>query len=433
MPPTAELAVPAARARLGLARVVFALAGLFLWSLVLQAPLRYGLAQLHLDALIYLPKLLLVAAVMLLPVLRPRVSLPALSLTGLAGLYLLWGAANLPSPTQALFGLWVMVPLLFGLWAGPMVQVGQWRRLFVLLFLTAAVGVFLNPLVSYPWSGQSLSLLGKSIEVSRQWSAFGVQRYAGFARASFSAAAQLLLFGLMLVALLRRTSAKLLVWLVAGAGIALTTSKGPFGAWLILSLYFLGGRVLGWPRYWVRIWVGFLGLSLLAMMLLPLSTLWIHYDPTLQGFTSRFLFASFGDRLNSDVAGFPAPARSRRRLALVGWARSGRHRCGAAVFRACQLFAWRQSVRLCHRHYRSPGIAILVRRAVVAGRPAQPARRCHGLALSGDPGAGHVWRCGERAGGQSAGVLLGGGASGAQPEEGAECTGVARGMPPLFS
>ena len=283
--------------RVSLSGGVFVLAALFLWSLVLQAPLRFGLGYLYLDVFIYLPKLLMLAAVVLLPWLRFRASAPALVISGLAALYLLWGAVNLSSPVQAAFGLWVLVPLLFGLWAGAVTQIAQWRRLFCLLFVTAATGVLLDPFLDYPWSGQALELLGKSIEMSRQWTAFGLERYAGFARASFNAASQLLIFGVMLVVLIHRRLAKLLVWLVAGAGIAMTTSKGPLGAWLLLSLYFAGGVLSRWPRYWMQLWLVVLTIALLAMILLPLSTLWIRYDPSFQGHASKFLFASFGDRL----------------------------------------------------------------------------------------------------------------------------------------
>ena len=288
----------AARSRLNLRSLVYALAGLFLWFVVLNAPLRYGLALLHLDALVYLPKLLLFMAVLLLPLLRPRASPAAWLLTGLVLIYLLWGMVNLHTPLQALFGLWVLVPLLFGLWAGPVVSVEQWRRLFVVVFVVAAAGVFLNPLIHYPWSGQSLTLLNTRIQVSRQWTAFGVERYAGFARASFNAASQLLLFGVMLVVLLKRRGIKLLVWLVAGVGIALTTSKGPLGAWLLVSIYFAGGGLLRWPRYWIQLWLVALVFILLAMILFPLSAVWIHYDPALHSFAGKFLFSSFGDRLN---------------------------------------------------------------------------------------------------------------------------------------
>ncbi len=281
-----------------LPQVMFALSALFLWFLVLQAPLRFGLAQVHLDILAYLPKLLLLVAVILLPMLRPRASPLVLILSLLVGVYLLWGMVNLPSPAQAAFGFWVLVPFLFGLWAGPMVRPELWRRLLLALFIVAALGVFLNPLIHYPWSGQTLDVMGKQIEVSRQWSAFGIDRYAGFARASFNAASQLLLFGILLVVLLKSKKLKLLVWLVTGLGIALTTSKGALGAWLVVSMYFAGGALLRWPRYWIQLWLLAFTLILLAMILMPLSALWIHYDPSFHGYINNFLFASFGDRLN---------------------------------------------------------------------------------------------------------------------------------------
>ncbi len=78
----------------------------------------------------------------------------------------------------------------------------------------------------------------------------------------------------------------------------LTTSKGPMGAWLLVSIYFAGGGLLRWPRYWIQLWLVALSFILLVMILLPLSTVWIHYDPALHSFAGKFLFASFGDRLN---------------------------------------------------------------------------------------------------------------------------------------
>lgn len=282
-----------------LSNVVFAISALFLWFQVLQAPLRYGLQLVHLEALIYLPKLLMSAVVVCLPVLRPRASAPALVLAALMALYFFWGIMNLPSPAQAAFGLWELVPLLFGLWVGSLVRIEKWWRLFFWLFVVTAAGVLLNTFLHYPWDGQIQHVLGKTIIVSRRWETFGhLARYAGFTRISVLAAVFLLMFAMMLVVLLRRRSAKLVVWLIAGMGIALTTDKGILGTWLIASLYFAGGALLRWPRYWIRLWFFALTLSLLAMILLPLSTLLIHYDPNFHGFVNKLVFASFGDRLN---------------------------------------------------------------------------------------------------------------------------------------
>lgn len=278
--------------------VIFLLGAFYLWSLVLQAPLRYELERLNLNFVIYLPKLLLLAAIVFLPLFRQRFSKPALVITSLVGLYLVWGLVNLRSPAQSLFGLWILVPLLFGLWMGADVKFKQWRRLFLVLFIISAAGIFLNPFIQYPWSGQSLRLLGKHIEMSRDWSYLGLHRYAGFSSVSYNAAAQLLLFGVMLVVLFDSTVTRLVVWLVAGAGIVLTTSKGPLGSWLLLSLYFYGGAILHWPKYWAQIWIGVLTFIMLAMILIPVSTLLISYHPNLQDPSLKFLFASFGERLN---------------------------------------------------------------------------------------------------------------------------------------
>lgn len=289
---------PPNRARLNLSSAVFVVGAFYLWSLVLEAPLRYGLTQIHLNVLIYLPKLILLVAVILLPVLRSRATPSTLLLSCLILLYLIWGMLNLNTPLQPMFGLWVLVPLLFGLWAAPIADIEQWYRLFLFLFIVAAAGVFINTLIQYPWNGQSLNLLGNKVQLARQWTALGLQRYAGFSRVSYAVASQLLLFGVMLIVLIRRKAIKLLVWLVAGTGIALTTSKGPFGAWLMLSIYFAGGRLLRWPRYWIQLWLAALSLITLSLIILPISTLWIHYNPTLHSFVGKFLFASFGDRLD---------------------------------------------------------------------------------------------------------------------------------------
>lgn len=288
-----------------LSRVFFGISALFLWSLVLQAPLRYGFAQLHLDMLIYLPKLLLLVTVVLLPLLRSRASPPALMVTGLVGAYLVWGAMNLSSPAQAAFGLWVLVPLLFGVWVGNVTpQLEQWRRLFAVLFVAVVAGVFLNLFIHYPWSGQIVNIAGKSFAISREWGTFGgFDRYSGFASVSFNAASQLLLLSVIFVALLKRNNVKLLVWFIAGAGIALTTSKGPMGAWLLVSVYFYGGKLLRWPWYWRQLWLGVLTLIFLSMILLPLSTLCIRYHPNLHGFISNFIFKSFGLRLDETWPG----------------------------------------------------------------------------------------------------------------------------------
>ena len=285
---------------LRVATLVRALTAAFLLTTVLDGPLRYVLAAKKLIPLIYLPKILLLLAIPCLIVGRFRLSRGFVAGGAVIALALVWGAANLPNPQQALFGLWVLVPLLYGLLVTRYMldEPVAYRRLFWLLFVVVVAGVLLNPLFNYPWVGASLDIEGTTIEISRQWTASGIDRYAGFSRASFSAASQILAFAIWLVATGRRRLHKLMIWIVAGAGIALTTSKGPVAAWLVLTLFFVSGALFQYRKSWRRVWTVALCLVLATVVLLPLTTLLIHYEPKLDSLGNAFLFASFGDRLN---------------------------------------------------------------------------------------------------------------------------------------
>lgn len=280
---------------------------MYLWTIVLEGPIRYGLARLHLSLLAYFPTLALLGATAVF-VSRHwrRPASAAFVLTILLCIAVGWGLADLPRARQALFGFWVLVPFMSALWLGGSLQWTRWRTLLATLFSVAAVGVFLNPLVHYPWSGDSLRLFGYHVTVSRQWltgigkSASGVNlvRYGGFSRASFDASAQLLLFGLLLVPLFERPATKLLIWITAGLGIAITTEKGWFVAWLVLSIYFSGGAALRWPKYWLQLWLGILLAVMLVMVLLPLSTLAIDLNRSSYPVLMHFPLYSFGERLS---------------------------------------------------------------------------------------------------------------------------------------
>jgi hypothetical protein len=279
-----------------LTRIGFWVFGLWVGSLVLDAPFRYGLSLLHLDLFVYLPKMLL-AGFLALVLLKSREAVTARMVGGFLLAYLAWGVVNLADYRQALFGLWVLVPFLFGLWMGRYAAIPRWRHLIIWLFILTAGGVFLDFLFALPWGGKYGDVLGYKILVSRQWDSFSMERCAGFARASFDAASQLLVFGILLVVSPGRRWTRVLVWLCAGVGIALTTSKGALGAWLLLTIYFMGGGLLRWPRCWARLWEGALAGILLGMIVLPLSVLWFHYDPAFFGRTMKFLFLSFTERL----------------------------------------------------------------------------------------------------------------------------------------
>lgn len=281
------------------ASLVYCLTAFYLFSLVLEGPLRFGLNKLGLYPLIYLPKFLLLLAIPTLLAMQLRVSKRFLLYVAILTFSLLLGLVGLSNKFQPLFEIWVLTPLIFALFLGRHITADPvaYRRLFLLLFTITAIGVLLNPLMNYPWSGERLDFGGTSIEISRHWSSMGVERHAGFARASFSAAVQLLVFSTWLAVTFSSGWTSLLIWAIAGAGILLTTSKGVMGAYLILSFYFLSGKILHHNKLWRRLWVFALSGAAMVITAIPLSTQFIKYNLKFDSKWDIFLFASFGDRL----------------------------------------------------------------------------------------------------------------------------------------
>ena len=270
----------------------------FLLSQVFGGMLRYYLASLGMAPLVYLPKVLLTVALLgaaLVSPARKRVSRLFLLVLALTLVFSLVGYVFVRNLLQVAFGLWVMLPFFYGVFFLPSI-LRVWPRLrphLLLLWGSAAVGVIINVFYEFPWVGFAYSLGELEIEASRAWVAqgLGLSRVPGFSGASFEAAAQILLLGLALTFMMSRRW-RIPVWIVSGVAIALTTSKTPLGIWFFLTFLF----VLGWfiPMRFFRFLPVFLVLIGIA---LPLSSVYGSYDPRADSIVSRFLFASFEDRL----------------------------------------------------------------------------------------------------------------------------------------
>lgn len=286
--------------KLSIASVVYWLTAIFIAFIVLDGPFRYFLNKIGLVNLAYAPKVFFLLALPLLLIVRAKTNKGILVGLSIVMLSLVWGMDNLPSAKQALFGLWVLIPLLFGLLSARYIvsRAESYSNLFLIMFIIVVTGVFLNPILHFPWVGQTLEIGGHAVVNSRQWNTYGVDRYAGFSRASFSAASQALIFAIWLVATKQSKLLKLLVWLIAGVAIAMTASKGPFGAWIVLGMFFLTNAI--WrSRLIVRqTWVAVLSVILSLSVLLPLSTLYVKYYFSGASLTTQFLFSSFGQRLS---------------------------------------------------------------------------------------------------------------------------------------
>lgn len=286
--------------KLSVANVVYWLTAIFIASIVLDGPFRYFLNKIGLINFAYVPKVLFLLALPILLIVRAKTNKGVLVGLSIVMLSLFWGMDNLPSAKQALFGLWVLIPFMFSLLSARYIlgAPGRYSDLFLIMFIIVVAGVFMNLIAHFPWTGQILEIGRHAVVNSRQWSAFGVDRYAGFSRASFNAASQALIFATWLVATRHSKLLKLLVWFSAGAAIAVTTSKGPFGAWIVLGMFFLSNAIWRSRLIARQAWVAIVSVVLALSVFLPLSTLHVRYHFADTSLTTQFLFNSFGQRLN---------------------------------------------------------------------------------------------------------------------------------------
>lgn len=123
------------------------------------------------------------------------------------------------------FATYIWVPFFIGLLCVIYEKQYFFQKHALLLWSLATIGVLLNALMAFPWSGASYEVFGQSIVASRDWTTFGIKRYAGFSRASFAAANQIGFFCLIILVTHKSRLTKLIVWVLSIIAIYLTTSK----------------------------------------------------------------------------------------------------------------------------------------------------------------------------------------------------------------
>jgi hypothetical protein len=143
-----------------------------------------------------------------------------------------------------------------------------------IFYLVVIIGVYLNVFKQFPWEGLTYDVIGQTIEGTREWSTFGVKRVAGFARASFNTAIQLIILAIFLISYLENKWIKVFLWLLAGPAILLTTSKGILMVYVILSLFLIIYKIV--PNF-NNIYQKLLIIPILLMIILPVYA-YFYYD-----------------------------------------------------------------------------------------------------------------------------------------------------------
>lgn len=248
MPPYALRPMPALSASgdgsgTGRAALIVLLA--WLATVVVEGPLRAGLAALGLPNALYARDLVAggtVAWMLAAPFVSGARFPPGLApMAWLLAVHLCIGMLIGGTAFQRLFGLKMFVPMLYG--AAACAAVRSHPRLFrhamALFFGVSVLGVFLNQAIGvWPWEGMSYeTAFGFSSTTRTWWMNNGLRRLPGFAQASFDAAMVIGLCGTVLLACANSFAARLLVAALGLTAIAMTTSKGMVLAYAIAALW----------------------------------------------------------------------------------------------------------------------------------------------------------------------------------------------------
>jgi len=194
---------------------------------VLSGVVRYYTSMVGVPQAAYLPKLLMLAWVLLTLLKRPKGSHALIALYMVAQSFISFSHGVVPEAVA--FWVWTVTPMLFALTAPPQALALLNGRLlttgFVVLAVLCGTGILANSMMTLPWVGASVSVGGHNVRVAVSSYVGVASRLSGFGRDSASTG---LMAGLLTTWLLMRTDKRWLQCaLLAGAGAAIyaTTNK----------------------------------------------------------------------------------------------------------------------------------------------------------------------------------------------------------------
>jgi O-antigen ligase len=213
-------------------------------------------------------------------------------------------AAGLPF-AQLLFGFKVWLPLLLGFFLVSsdahllLHRPKLWSRVWAVLVL----GIIANVFVTFPWAGMLMQVGETTVEANREWDAGGFNRVSGFSRTSFDAAICILLLALYLMVAHKKLGHRVLIWMLSGVAVVLTTTKGAVGAYLVATLLLPLVLSIDPERsehQKIRRVTAQLAVTVLALVaaLVPLFASQVKPGYIEEGTVEFFLFASFGERMS---------------------------------------------------------------------------------------------------------------------------------------
>jgi hypothetical protein len=268
-------------------------------SYAVEAPLRFGLMTLHAGPLIYLREV--VSAMVVAGALFHWVNGKKQNPSTLVALFLVAhvfvGIITLGSIVSPILSYKSFLPLLLGVACYDTLRENEKAFFYASAwaFVITCIGIGINWATEMPWSGAVFESAAGDIALSREWTAGGIRRLAGFARASFDASTMI---AITCLPLLTRVNAsfisRLLVNVIALVAIFLTTTKGSILAMFVIAIFTLFFIKTQKPNKLNPLFFTFPVVGLAIPFLLHAYDFRMQIDSGLW-----VLFSSFADRVNN--------------------------------------------------------------------------------------------------------------------------------------
>lgn len=261
--------------------------------------LRWVFDMFGVAVLAYVPQLMMLACIAYLALrdlVDGRLKLGTLIAVVVLSITLLVGWYNTSGLQQVVFGLWILLPFFFGMVSAPLwLRPGRLGlRVIGVVFVVCVGGVLLHSFVAYPWVGLSYSIGQVELEGAREWHVSGgQQRLSGLARSSFDVAGQILMLATLLTIHIKQGWGRGLIWVIACAGIALSTSKG-----VVLALLMAAFAVEALHRRWPVLMYAILAWGILWVLIPPLMGWSLDWRELARTDIDNPLYGSFIDRMN---------------------------------------------------------------------------------------------------------------------------------------
>lgn len=280
-------------------KTIFVFTLIYLYSYILEGPLRYVLNVVGLDFIIYVRDIFALIAILAsaISIKKQSFKLDAFLFLTLyiVAFFSVIGYYFTGHILQVIFGIKILIPIFLGIsfYKYFLKFYFKSKSLIIVTYWIISIGLIFGIAFQFPWAQLSIEVGDQEINVNRNWTYLGFFRPSGFTRSSFSVAGQLLIVSLLLMSFssIRRKS-KFFAWIIAGILIVMTTTKGVILGFLICSLL-----ILSFSFFKNRI-LKLAPVALLSMMVLvPTFILVLNLKLNLESDVQRFVFLSFQERI----------------------------------------------------------------------------------------------------------------------------------------